>query len=70
MNYPIDPRLSTLTVRELPVGRKQQLSGYLNVEQVIFLIVTSITETLETTYARYSYCNHINVIIAILFYFS
>lgn len=35
MAYLIDPQLSRLKVRDLPVNRRQQLSSYLNSEQII-----------------------------------
>lgn len=33
--YPLDPRLSSFTVRNLPISRRLQLSGYLNSEQIL-----------------------------------
>ena len=33
--YPLDPRLSGLLVRDLPLNRRQQLTGSLNAEQLI-----------------------------------
>ena len=35
MAYVIDKQLSSLKVRELPINRRQQLSSYLNIEQVL-----------------------------------
>ena len=35
MAYEIDKRLTELTVRDLPLNRRQQLSSYLNVEQIL-----------------------------------
>ena len=35
MAYEIDKRLITLAVRDLPLNRRQQLSSYLNVEQIL-----------------------------------
>lgn len=35
VDYPLDDRLFSLSIQELPLNRRQQLSGALNVEQII-----------------------------------